>query len=570
MIDDRGDAVAHNFVGPGSDRRTGTSPNESIETETADYVIVGAGSAGCVMAGRLSAAGRARVAVLEAGASDRSLWVRMPIGCGGAFHHPRLNGRYQSEPDAGLGGRASYWPRGKVLGGLSSIDAMVFVSGQSADFDRWAARGNPGWAHADVLPLFRAMEDNLAGEDDWRGRGGPLTVTSIDASAHPLTHRFVVAAEAAGLRRNPDFNGATQEGVGFYQITTRRGLRCSAASAYLRPALGRANLRLVTRAHATRLLLEGRRVVGVEYRRGGRTRRMRARREVILSAGAVNSPQILQLSGVGDAGHLRGLGIAPVHDAPGVGRNLQDHIGLDYVYEATCPTLNDVLGPWRGRVAAGMRYGLRRDGPLSLCVNQGGGFVRSAAGRARPNIQLYFSPLSYTRAVPKRRRLMSPDRFPGFMLGLSNCHSRSRGALHVRSADPNEPPRIEPGYLGAPEDLDELVGDAALLRRIAAQAPLRDVTGREILPGPEVTEPSALVEDIRRRASTVFHPCGTCAMGSDAAEGAVVDARLRVHGVGGVRVVDASIFPEITTGSINAPTIMVAEKGAQMVLEDRG
>ncbi len=506
--------------------------------------------------------------VLEAGGSDRNVWVRMPIGYGGAFHHPKLNWRYQTEPDPGLGGRQAYWPRGKVLGGSSSINAMVFVRGQPADFDAWASAGNPGWSFDDLLPHFKRMEHNLTGADAYRGEGGPIVVRSPVEAVHPLSRAFVEAAVAAGFTRNPDFNGASQEGAGIYQITTRRGFRCSAADGYLRPALRRRNLRVVTHAMATRLLFEGTRAVGVEFRRNGRTQTIRATREVVLTAGAVNSPQILQLSGIGDPARLAALGIDVRHANDAVGRNLQDHVGFDYIYEAKGPTLNDVLRPWSGRASVALRYLLTRDGPLSLSVNQAGGFVRSDDARTVPNIQLYFSPLSYTRAVPGKRRLMSPDAFPGLMLGISNCRPRSRGWLHVRSADPLAPPEIHPGYFSEPQDMDEMVAGARILRRIAAAAPLAGMILREVLPGPSVTAANDMAEDIRARTTSVYHPCGTCAMGPDPATGAVVDARLRVHGVGGLRVADASIFPTIPSGNLNAPSMMTGEKAAALILED--
>ncbi|WP_075220554.1 GMC family oxidoreductase [Acuticoccus yangtzensis] len=533
--------------------------------EECDVVVVGAGSAGCVVAARLSETPGLSVTLLEAGGSDRSVWVRMPIGYGGAFYHPTLNWRYYTEPDEGLGGRAAYWPRGKVLGGSSSINAMVYIRGQAADYDGWAAAGNPGWAYRDVLPFFRRLESNLAGADEWRGGDGPITVRDVAAAAHPLTHAFVAASEAAGHRRNADFNGADQEGVGFYQITTRGGLRASAATGYLYPALKRRNLRLVTHAAVTRILVDGGRAVGVEYQRGGDVHRVMARREVVLSAGAIGSPQILQLSGIGDPERLAALGIAPVVVAPGVGGNLMDHVGFDLVYEATVPTLNQTLGPLWARGLAGLRYLATRDGPLSLSVNQGGGFVRGDPGRARPNLQLYFSPLSYTRAVPGKRRLTQPDSFPGFMLGISNCHPKSRGWLHIRSADPAAPPEIHPRYFSAPEDMDELIDSVPLMRAIAAEAPLARVIARELAPGPDVTSREALTEFIRGRTTSVFHPCGTCRMGPDAAAGAVVDPALRVHGVAGLRVADASIMPAITAGNLNAPSLMIGEKAAELI-----
>lgn len=551
------------------DRQNGTQGGGAADI-VADYVVVGAGSAGCVLANRLSADGRSKVAVLEAGGSDLNFWVRMPIGYGGAFHHPRLNWRYSTEPDPGTGNRVSYWPRGKVMGGSSAINAMVFIRGQAADYDGWRALGNPGWGFDDLLPHFRAMEDNLAGGDDLRGTGGPIAVSPIDGAVHPLSHDYVASGQAAGLALNRDFNGPTQEGVGLYQITTRRGVRCSAATGYLAPARRRANLRVIPHALATRVLFDGRRAVGVEYRRGAQTLRVMARREVILSAGAVNSPQLLELSGIGAPARLRALGIEVVQAAHGVGENLQDHIGYDYIYRANCPTLNNVLRPWSGRALAGLRYALTRGGPLSLSVNQGGGFFRSSDRRDRPNLQLYFSPVSYTRAAPGKRRLMAPDPWPGMLLGISNCHPQSRGHLHIRSSDPLDPPEIHPRYLSAPQDLEELAEGAQMLRRIAAAPPLAGAIENQVVPGPDVASPQAIRDDIRARAGTVFHPCGTCAMGPDPAAGAVVDARLRVHGVQGLRVADASIFPRITSGNLNAPSIMTGEKAAVLILHDRG
>jgi choline dehydrogenase len=535
--------------------------------ESFDYVVVGAGSAGCALANRLTADGRYRVLLVEAGGSDRSFWVRMPIGYGRTFHDPRFNWRFTTEPVPGLGGRTSYWPRGRVLGGSSSINAMVYIRGQHQDFDDWAALGNPGWAWADVGPVFRRMENTAAGADDWRGAGGPLDVADVRGLVHPLCETWMAACEAAGLGRNPDFNGAEQEGVGIYQITTRGGVRASAATAYLRPAMGRPNLKVETGAQVTRVRFEGRRAVGVDYVRGGVRRAAAARGEVILSAGAVMSPVLLQLSGVGDPERLLRHGVAVVHDLDGVGRNLQDHLGIDYLYRSRVPTLNQVLRPWAGRLRAGARYLARRDGPLSLSVNQAGGFFRTRPELARPNMQLYFSPVSYLRAAPGRRRLAAPDPWPGMLLGLSNCRPTSRGWLAIRSPDPLEPPEIQPNYLDSEEDLAEMLEAVRFLRRLAATAPLAGVVEAELAPGAAVTGEAALVADIRARAGTLFHASGTCAMGPDPA-GAVVDPRLRVHGLACLRVVDASIFPRVTSGNTNAPSIMVGERGAELVLED--
>ncbi|MBO3761538.1 GMC family oxidoreductase N-terminal domain-containing protein [Ciceribacter sp. L1K22] len=532
-----------------------------------DFVIVGAGSAGCVLANRLSADPKTRVLLIEAGGSDLNFWVRMPIGYGKTFYHPRLNWRYQTEAESGLGGRQAYWPRGRVIGGSSSINAMVYVRGQYQDFDAWAALGNTGWSAAEVLSVYKRMEDNLEGADEWRGKGGPLTITSMKGAVHPLANDYLKSAEAAGIAINEDYNGASQEGAAIYQVTTRGGFRCSSADAYLRPVRKRSNLEIMTNTHVTRILMEGTRAVGVEYLRDGIRETVRTAREVILSAGAVNSPQIMMLSGIGDAKRLSSLGIPVVNHAPKVGKNLQDHLGFDYIYEATRPTLNDVLRPWWSRLAVGLQYVLTRKGPLSLSVNQAGGFVRSRSDRSRPNIQLYFSPLSYTRAIPGKRALMRTDLFSGFMLGISNCHPRSRGEIDLKSVDPFAAPLIRPNYLSDAADLEEMVDAARILRRIAAEQPMAGLIKREIVPGPDIDSDEEIAADIRARSGSVFHACGTCAMGPEPGQ-SVVDARLKVHGIEGLRVVDASIFPLIPSGNINAPSIMVGEKGADFILED--
>lgn len=532
-----------------------------------DFVIIGAGSAGCVLANRLSENGKYRVVLIEAGGSDLNFWVRMPIGYGKTFYHKDLNWKYVSEPDPGIDNRTSYWPRGKVLGGSSSINAMVFIRGQAEDYDNWLALGNPGWGYKDVLPVFKKMEDNLVGADEWRGKGGPLTISNIEDKVHPLCKNYVAAGMEAGLKYNKDFNGATQEGIGIYQLTTRNGLRCSTATAYLHPARKRSNLTVVSHAQATRILFEGKRAIGVEYKQNNEIKKLFAKREVILSAGAVNSPQLLQLSGVGDPQHLMGLGIDMVHAASQVGRNLQDHVGMDYIYESLKPTLNDALRPWWSQIALGLRYVLTRSGPLSLSVNQGGGFFKSSQDRKRPNMQLYFSPVSYIRATPGKRELMKPDPYSGFLIGWSNCHPTSRGSVDIRSSDPLTAPAIHPHYLSTDEDMEEMLDAAHFMRAIADTAPMREIIKKELRPGAEVTSDAAMIADIRARSGSVFHACGTCAMGSEA-HSSVVDARLRVHGLEGLRVIDASIFPTITSGNINGPTIMVGEKGAAMVLED--
>ncbi len=528
-----------------------------------DYIIVGAGSAGCALAGRLSESGRHRVLLLEAGPSDRNVWIRMPIGYGRTFYDPHVNWMYETEAVPGFAGRSSYWPRGKVLGGSSSINAMVYSRGQESDFAEWEALGNPGWGWKDVLQTYRTLEDHDLGASQWHGSGGPLHVTTIDKEAHPLSRLFISAAKEAGLSFNPDLNGATIEGAGFYQITTRKGFRESAASAYLRR---RPNLDVVTRAQATKLLFDGRKAVGVAYAKGATMQEARAAREIILSAGSIGSPQLLQLSGIGPASVLKAQGIGVRMENAAVGRNLQDHLCYDFTYRSHAPSLNNVLRPWHGKLTAGLHYILARKGPLSLSLNQAGGYYRSNPGRRAPDIQLYFSPLTYEKAPPKTRPLMSPDPFAGFCTSISPCKPRSMGHLEIRSPDWREHPAIHPNYLSDPADLAEMVEAARFLRKLGQAPSLAQVIAAELKPGPSVISNEALAEDIRNRAYSVFHPVGSCRMGPDPAS-SVVDPTLRVHGIAGLRVIDASIFPTITSGNTNAPSIMVGERGASFILE---
>ncbi len=532
-----------------------------------DYIIVGAGSAGAVLAGRISESGRHRVLLIEAGPSDRRLFIQMPIGYGRSFYDPAVNWMYRTEPVPGLDGRTNYWPRGKVLGGSSSINAMVYSRGQASDFDAWKAMGNPGWGWREVLPLYRRMEDHALGESPLHGAGGPLHVTDITEAAHPLSHIFVKAGVEAGLRFNPDLNGETIEGVGFYQLTTKGGFRMSAARAYLWPARRRPNLRIETEALATRILFESNRAVGIEYRQHGGIYEARAAREIILSAGAINSPQLLELSGIGPPDVLAACGIPVVHACANVGRHLQDHLCYDHVYSSTRPSLNDALYPWWGKLGAGLQYLLRRTGPLSLSVNQGGGFLRSHPEAADPDIQLYFSPLTYERTPPGIRPLMKPDPFSGFITSVSPSSPTSRGYLGIRSGDPADPPLIHPNYLATAHDIEQLLVGARFLRRLAATPSLAAIIAKELRPGPAAQTDADLIADIRARSYSVFHPIGTCRMGPDP-QNAVVDSKLRVHGVAGLRVIDASIFPTLTSGNTNAPAMMVAEKGADLILAD--
>ncbi len=535
--------------------------------ERFDFVIVGAGTAGCLLADRLTRSGRFRVLLVEAGGSDRRFMIRMPIGYGHSFYNPRVNWMYQTTPQTGLGGRTLYVPRGKVLGGSSSINAMVYVRGQRRDFDDWKATGNPGWGADDVLPFFKSVEHFAGAASAERGTSGQLNVIDMGGEVHPLCETFLTAAGEAGYARTPDYNGARQEGVAVYQITTQGGMRASSATAFLRPAMRRPNLTVVTGAWVTRLRFEGRRAIGIQYRAGGEMHVVNAGCEVIVSAGAVHSPALMQHSGVGAGTLLRGLGIPVVHDLPAVGENLQDHLGIDYLYRSRRPTLNGQLLSWWGRALLGARYLLRRDGPLSLSVNQAGGFVRTEPGLSHVDMQLYFSPVSYSRTTPGVRRLTLPDPFPGFFIGISQCRPASRGWIRIASNDPAAPPVIDPRYLSDEKDMAELMSGVRLIRRIAAQPAMRDVIEEEMKPGPSVVSAADLNADIRTRSGSVFHASCTCRMGPDPRD-AVVDARLKVHGLDGLRVIDASVFPNVTSGNTNAPALMVAEKGAAMVLED--
>jgi choline dehydrogenase len=534
-----------------------------------DYVIVGAGTAGCVLANRLSADGKTTVLLLEAGGSDRTVWIQLPIGYGRTFFDRRINWMYDTEIIPELNGRSSYWPRGKVIGGSGSINAMVHVRGQKHDFDDWKAMGNSGWGWDDVLPYFIKSEDHDFGASAYHGAGGPQHVTDISQKAHPLCQTFIETGQALGLPFTPDFNGGDGEGVGIYQINTRNGRRASTANEYLRPALKRGNVDLRTQSHATLIIFEEKRAVGIEYSRRGKTHQVRAAREVILCGGAINSPQLLQLSGIGDAALLKSLGIEPLINAGAVGQNLQDHLAVSYFYKTSVPTLNDELGPIMGKVKAGLHYMFNRGGPLSMSVNQGGGFVRSAPDRPRVDLQLYFSPVSYTQSPLSERKLLNPDPFSAFLLSFNSCRPTSRGYLKIRSNDAFEYPLIQPNYLSTDQDVAEARAGIRMLRKLAQTAPLCDIIIEELVPGNNLQSDDALFDDFRMRADTVYHPTSTCIMGNDPFS-SVVDRRLRVHGVTNLRVVDASIFPAITSGNINAPTVMVAEKGAAMILEDRG
>jgi len=533
-----------------------------------DYIIVGAGTAGCVLANRLTASGAHSVLLLEAGGTDSSLLIRVPIGYGRTFNDPRYNWMYEAEADPALDNRRAFWPRGKVLGGSSSINAMVYVRGQPGDFDDWCAAGNPGWSWAEVLPYFRKLEDHAWGASEYHGAGGPVYVADVSANVHPLCATFLESCAALDIPQTGDFNGAQPVGAGLWQVTIKDGRRVSSASAYLHPAMQRANLTVQLRAQATRVLFTGKRASGVEYLCNGARQVARARREVLLSAGAINSPQLLELSGIGDPEVLRRFEIALVAESPAVGRGLQDHVAVNYYYRSRVKTLNNQLAPFYGKVKAALRYAFGRRGPLAMSVNQAGAFVRSRAGLGRPNLHIYFNPASYsTTTHGSRRRLLNPDPYPGFLMSFNTCRPTSRGTVHIRSVDPLIAPAISPNSLTTAEDVQDVFDGARFVRSIAAAAPLARVIEAEREPGATVKSDSEVLADFRCRAGSVFHASGTCAMGA-APRSSVVDPRLRVHGVEALRVVDAAVFPNVTSGNTNTPTLMVAEKAAELILQD--
>jgi choline dehydrogenase len=534
-----------------------------------DFVIVGAGSAGCVLAEKLSANGKHSVLVLEAGGSDRRFFIQMPLGYGKTFYDPSVNWMYRAEPDPGLDGNADFWPRGKVVGGSSSINALVYVRGQREDFDRWRDAGNPGWGYDDVLPFFKAMEDNDFGADAYHGAGGPLHVTDTRSRVHPLCEAFFRASEQAGLKRNPDFNGAIQEGVGHFQINTKNGRRCSAADAFLRPALRRGNVALTTEALATRVCFDGRQATGVEYVKGGRTHEVKARREVILCGGSVNTPQLLQLSGIGPAALLKEHGVEVILDSRHVGQNLADHQGINYTFETNVPTMNQMLRPWWGKVWAGLQYLALKSGPLSISMNHAGGFFRTSAKHKTPNMQLYFQAFSTLKPKPGERPILTPDPFAGFSIGLSNCRPTSRGSISIKSADPWIHPEIKANVFSTANDVEEMLEAVKYIRTLASQPAMREIIKTEIAPGPSIQSDEDVILDFRRRSGTVYHPVSTCRMGSDPLS-SVVDSRLHVHGVSGLRIADCSVFPDIISGNTNAAAMMIGAKAADLILADRG
>jgi len=524
-----------------------------------DFVVVGAGSAGCVLANRLSESGRYSVLLLEAGPADHSPWIHLPIGYAKTMFHPVLNWGFQTEPDPTMSQRRIYWPRGRCLGGSSSINGLIYIRGQAEDYDAWA-EDNRGWSWNEVLPYFVGAEKNGRGASPMHGGNGPLAVSDIGAP-HELMEAIIAGAGSLGVPYNNDFNGLHQEGVGYFQLTTRKGLRSSAATAYLKPARRRKNLTVITAAQVTRVIFSGSRASGVRFLREGCQQTALAAREVILSAGAVQSPQLLELSGVGDALRLGPCGLPVVHHLPGVGENLQDHLQLRLIYRVKKPiTTNDDLLTLGGRMRIGLQWLLRRSGPLAIGINQGGLFTNVLTNSERPDIQFHFGTISADQAGAR------PHPWSGCTFSVCQLRPESRGETHIKSADPLAAPAITTRYLSAEQDQRAAVASLRFARRLADTVPLRPYLGEEYRPGRAQKSDDELLQFARDYGATIFHPAGSCRMGSDAL--AVVDQRLRVHGLAGLRVADASIMPTLVSGNTNAPTIMIAEKAAAMILED--
>lgn len=524
-----------------------------------DYVVVGAGSTGCALASRLSESGDVTVALIEAGGRDWNPWIHVPVGYFRTMGNPSVDWCYKTQPDPGLNGRSINWPRGKVWGGSSSLNGLLYVRGQAEDYDQWRQQGNVGWAWDDVLPYFKRSEDNERGADDLHGSGGPLAVNDMRLHRE-ICDEWVEAAQNSGFKFNPDYNGEDQEGVGFFQFTCRKGRRCSAASAYLTPNLGRKSLDVISKALTRRVVFEGTAAVGIEIERGGTIQTVRARNEVILCAGAIGSPQILMLSGIGNGADLRKLGIDVLRDAPDMGRNLQDHLQARLVHKCAKPTMNNEVNSLIGKMKIAAEYALKRTGPMTMAASLACGFLKTRADLATPDIQFHIQPWSADSPAE------GPHKFSAFTSSVCQLRPESRGHLELKSANPNDYPLIHPNYLATPLDQQTIVAGVKIARDIAAQEPLKTSITSEHAPGTDVQSDADLLTWIRNTATTIYHPSGTCRMGQD--DQAIVDERLRVKGVSNLRVADCSIMPTLVSGNTNAPAIMIGEKLSDMIRQD--
>ncbi|MEK9568530.1 MAG: GMC family oxidoreductase N-terminal domain-containing protein [Paracoccaceae bacterium] len=532
-----------------------------------DYIIVGGGSSGATLAGRLSSNPSVKVLLLEAGPSDGSLKIKVPLGYGSLFYDQKFNWKYETEPEAELTGRKMYWPRGKVLGGSSAINAMVYVRGHKNDFNDWA-KVAPSWSWSNVEPLFKKIEAWKGKSSSARGSSGPVGVSNVERDVHPLTNKYLEAGQELGFPLNRDYNGSNMEGVSVYQTTIANGLRVSSASAYISKRNSGRNLRVITNAHVTKLIFDGRRAKGVCFSQGNRETTVLTDGEVILSAGALNSPHLLYLSGLGPANELQPHGISVLQDIPHVGRHLQDHIGVDFTLAVNRPSLNQKLRPVLGKFLVGLEYLFFKAGPLAMSLNQAGGFVKSDPSLEIPDLQLYFSPLSYSTAPQGKRPLMSPDPYPAVRLGFNPTKPTSEGWISLKSSDPFESPKFVGNYLSTEEDKKVMISGMHLMRKFLKTKAMRDIVEEELSPGSDFNDDKSFMDFARSEGGTVFHQCGTCRMGKDISS-SVVDESLKVHGIDGLRVADASIFPRITTGNTNAPSIMVGEKAADIILAEQ-